>query len=93
MTGFTPKSPEHYQFPYKNMLHDISEEIKAYTKHRGITPNYIIIHPEDKESLLAEMISFKLIVGVKPVGKLQFQGIRIIESPDLIKGFFEVLGN
>jgi hypothetical protein len=93
MTGFTRKIPADYQFPYKNMLHDITEQIKAYTKHRGISPNFIIIHSEDKGSLMEEMISFKLILGEKPVGKLQFQGIRIIESPDLIKGFFEVVGN
>lgn len=75
------------------MLHDFNEQIKEYTKLRKIAPNYILIHPEDKESLMAEMISFKLIIGTKSVGKLQFQGIRIIESPDIIKGFFEVLGN
>ena len=93
MTGFTFKIPVNYQFPYKNMLHDISEQIKDYTNRRKISPNYIIINPEDKECLLAEMISFKLILGNKPVGKLQFQGIRIIESPDMMKSFFEVVGN
>ena len=93
MTGFTPKSPVNYQFPYKNMLHDISLEIKAYAKSRRMDPNYIIINPADKESLLAEMQSFKLIGPGSHSGKLQFQGIRIIESPDIIVGFFEVLGN
>lgn len=93
MTGFTLKKPTDYQFPYQKMLHDFSEQIKAYAKHRGIAPNYIIINPEDKESLQAEMISFKLLQPGKAIGKLQFQGIRIIESPDITKGFFEVLGN
>ena len=93
MTGFTTKVPATYDSPYRNMLQDISEEIKQYTKHRGIGPNYIIIHTEDKTKLLDEMISAKLILEGKPVGKLQYQGIRIIETPDLIKGFFEVLGN
>jgi len=26
-------------------------------------------------------------------GKLQYQGIKIIQSTDIIKGFFEVVGN
>lgn len=93
MTGYTLKIPVHYEFPYKHMLHDFTEQIKAYTKHRGIAPNYIIINPADMESLLAEMISFKLLQPGKAIGKLQFQGIRIIESPDIMKGFFEVLVN
>lgn len=93
MTGFTPKIPVEYLSPYKNMIHDISEQIKVFAKQKGYSPNYIIIHPDDKENLLSEMISFKLLTHNKPVGKLQFQGIRIIESPDLIKGFFEVVGN
>jgi len=93
MTGFTPKQPAHYEFPYKHMLHDFTIEIEAYIKKRGISPGYIIIHPDDMESLLAEMISFKLLQAGKPTGKLQFSGIRIIESPGLIKSFFEVVGN
>jgi hypothetical protein len=93
MTAFTPKIPTNYQSPYKHMLHDITGQIKEYTKRLGIGPNFILIASDDKESLLAEMISFKLLVSGKPVGKLQFQGIRIIESPDIMKGYFEVLGN
>ena len=50
-------------------------------------------HKEDKTKLLDDMISAKLILESKPVVKLHYQGIRIIETPDLIKGFFEVLGN
>lgn len=75
------------------MLHDINQQIKEYHGRRKVDPNFIIINPQDMDSLIAEMISFKLIVHGKPVGKLQFQGIRIIESPDIIKGFFEVMGN
>ena len=93
MTGFNHKQPADYQFPYKNMLHDIAQELKAYVKSRRMDPNYIVINPGDKESLLAELQSFKLIGPGSYTGKLQFQGIRIIESPDIIVGFFEVLGN
>ena len=93
MTGFNHKQPADYQFPYKNMLRDISQQIKEYHGRRGVDPNFIIINPGDMDSLIDEMISFKLLVHGKPVGKLQFQGIRIIESPDIIAGFFEVLGN
>ena len=93
MTGFTPKIPTNDLFPHKHMLHDFNEQIKAYVKVRRMDPNYIVINPGDKESLLAEMQSFKLIGPGSHSGKLQFQGIRIIESPDIIKSFFEVLGN
>jgi len=93
MTAFTTKIPVNYEFPYKHMLHDIAGQIQEYSKRRGIGPNFIVIASDDLESLLAEMISFKLLVPGRPAGKLQFQGIRIIESPDVMKGFFEVLGN
>lgn len=75
------------------MLHDIETQMKEYKAHREIPPNYIVINPEDEQALLEEMQSFKLLTKGKAVGKLQFQGIRIIRSEDIKKGYFEVLGN
>lgn len=93
MTGYTPLIPTHYQFPYKHMLRDFTEQVKLFSAHRKMNPNYIIINPEDRESLIHEMTELKMLPRGKPSGKLQHMGVRIIESPDIIKGFFEVTGN
>ena len=93
MTGYTPKQPTHYQYPYKQMLADYEGLIDQYKTRREITPNYIIINPEDIDSLLREMAAAKMIPAGHLPGKLQYQGIRIIKSPDMPKGFFDVAGN
>jgi hypothetical protein len=93
MTGFTPKIPTDYSSPYKHMLHDFEKDMKSYKAKIGIMPNYIVINSDDINLLIEEMQSFNLLQKGKPVGKLQFQGVRIITSPDIMKGFFEVLGN
>lgn len=93
MTGFNHKQPADYQHPYKAMLADIDVQVKEYTKNRGMSPNYIVIHSLDIEELLLAMQEAKLLTPGKPAGKLQYLGIRIITTPDIIQGFFEVLGN
>lgn len=93
MISFTHKQPADYPHPYKAMLADIDAQVNGYTKFRGIKPNYIVIFTDDKEELLAEMQKAKLLTSNKPVGKLQYEGIRIITSPDMMPGFFEVLGS
>jgi uncharacterized protein (UPF0254 family) len=93
MMLFTHKQPANYPHPYKAMLADIDAQVKEYTTLRGIRPNYIVIFTDDKEELLAEMVAAKLLTSNKPVGKLQYQGIRIITSTDIPAGYFEVLGS
>lgn len=93
MTGFNHKQPADYQHPYKAMLADIDAQVKEYTKHRGIAPNYIVVHSLDIEELLLAMQQARLLTSGKPASKLQYQGIRIITTLDIIQGFFEVLGN
>ena len=85
--------PTDNQHPYKAMLADIDVQVKDYAKFRGIGPNYIVISTEDKEELLNAMQAAKLRTSAKPVGKLQYGGIRIITSADMMQGFFEVLGS
>ena len=93
MTSFTHKQPTNYPHPYKGMLADIDAQVKEYHKIRGIGPNYVVISSDDKEELLLEMQTAKILTSSKPVGKLQYQGIRIITTPDIMQGFFEVLGS
>lgn len=75
------------------MLLDFDKELTGYKERRKMIPNYILINSEDEELLLEEMRKNKLIQSDKPVGKLQYQGTRIIKSSDIPRKYFEVLGN
>jgi len=75
------------------MLADFEEQVKQYNDRREINPNYIIINPEDEESLVHEMQLRKMLPTNRVPGKLQYQGIRIIQSTDMPKSFFDVAGN
>ena len=76
------------------MLDDYSINIKLYQAQNQTPPSYIIINPEDEESLLNEMRTNKILPSAGSVrGKLQHAGIRIIKTTDISPGFFDVVGN
>ena len=91
MTEYTPTLQTNYDYPYKLMLHDIQEQIDTYKSYRQTDPVYIIVNPDDIQKLRYEMATLKLI-PLGDSGKLEFKGIKIIQSPDISKGFFEVMG-
>ncbi len=94
MKGYKPKQPVNYEHPYLSMLADYVTYIKLYQVQNDTPPSYIIINPEDEESLLHEMREHKILPPNGSVrGKLQHNGIRIIQTADLPKGFFDVVGN
>ena len=74
------------------MLVDFDIEINSYTQRRKMKPEYIIINPNDIDLLIEDMIRQKLLTNAKPVGKLQYNGIRIIKSEDILQGYFTVVG-
>jgi hypothetical protein len=77
----------------KNILQDISNEIKQYNlSNKDKTPSYIIINEADSIRLLIEMHKAKMIPDVKEPKKLQIQGLRVLRTMDIPVGYFDVTG-
>jgi len=76
------------------MLADFSTYIKLYQVQNQTPPSYIIINQEDYKNLTHEMRAQKILPPDGSVrGKLRYAGVSILQSPDMPKGFFDVVGN
>lgn len=91
MKEYTPTLQTNYDYPYKLMLQDIQEQIDSYKAYWQTAPVYIIVNPDDIMKLRYEMATLKL-VPMGDSGTLKFKGVKVIQSADISKGFFEVLG-
>ena len=91
MKGYNP-NPGNSAQPYKNMLADIYYEIESATK-RDKLPTYVIINSNDLPFLQREMNKANILPEKVKPGKLQLRGIRIIQTPDIPQGFFDVVWN
>ena len=77
----------------KNILQDISNEIKHYSLiNKGETHSYVIINQADSEQLLTAMLKAKLIPGNTQPKKLTILGLRVIRTNDIPEGYFDVVG-
>lgn len=93
MIAFNHKSPVHYEHPYRSMQKDIDAEIASFKKIWKKPPNYIVLHTDDYEELLAELQSTGYFPPGKTPAKFQYCGTRVMRSPDMDKGWFDVVGN
>lgn len=77
----------------KNILQDISNEIKHYSLiNKGKTPSYVIINQADSEQLLTAMLKAKLIPDNTKPKKFTLLGLRVIRTSDIPEGYFDVTG-
>lgn len=83
MTNFSPG----------NMLSAIVKELRYFQDKNGLPCNFIIIHENDTQQLIDEMVAAKM----RPVGtntdKIIIQSAKIIRTKDIKQGFFAVVLN
>lgn len=92
MKQFRKKQPVDYSTPYSSMLDDIVAEIKYFQKTNKMLPNYIIISDKDYELLVGEAIKAKMIPEKEP-GLTIIQSARLMPSPFMAQGWYDVVGN
>ncbi len=91
MQTFIKKQPVNYQAPYKNVLADIDKAIRSYTAKEGCPPNYILISSADYEHVQAAFRASKVIPQSSELSFIQ--SARVMRSPDMEPGRFDVVRN
>lgn len=92
MHQFKKKHPVDYMYPYQNMYADVLNAIAEFEKTHSLSANYVLVNIDDHMHLALSAQENKAF----PKNRLDLHVIksaRIVRSPDIPKGSFEVVIN